>query len=129
MTPSPLDDLATQRANILTAIAALASLDELRDAEPSLIGRRSVLATMQRSLGSLDPEERRDAGALLQEARRGIEAALESRREELRGAERAVRLEADRLDLGDVVVSDVRWPVAAGHPGLVATTQRSLEDV
>jgi len=129
MTPAPLDDLATQRATILAAIAALTSLDELRDAEPSLVGRRSVLATLQRSLGSLDPGERRDAGALLQEARRDIEVALQSRREELRAGERSLRLEADRLDLGDVVVSDVRWPMAAGHPGLVATTQRSLEDV
>src|SRR5271169_518364 len=106
MTASPLDDLSTQKADILAAIVAISSLDELRDAEPSLVGRRSVLATLQRSLGSLAPEERRDAGAQLQEARREIEAALESRRGELRGAERAERLEADRLDLGDVVVSD-----------------------
>jgi phenylalanyl-tRNA synthetase alpha chain len=129
MTPSPLDDLATQKAAILAAIESVATLDELHDAEPALVGRRSALAALQRSLGSLAPEERRDAGARLQEARREVEAALGARRRLLSHAERAARLESDRLDLGDVVVPDVRWPVSAGHPGLVATTQRSLEDV
>ncbi len=129
MTPAPLDDLASQTAAILSAVAAVSSLDELRDAEPTLVGRRSALAILQRSLGSLEPDERRDAGARLQEARREVEAAIEARRHELHALERVARLEADRLDLGDVVVSEVRWPVAAGHPGLVAATQRSLEDV
>jgi phenylalanyl-tRNA synthetase alpha chain len=129
MTPSPLDELPDQTAQILGAIATLSSLDELRDAEASLVGRRSLLATLQRSLGSLEPEERRDAGARLQEARREVEAALEARRAVLSAESRAARLESDRLDLGDVVVSQVLWPVAPGHPGLVAATQRSLEDV
>ncbi|HVB71169.1 MAG TPA: phenylalanine--tRNA ligase subunit alpha [Acidimicrobiales bacterium] len=129
MTPSPLDDLATHQADILAVIESVATLDGLRDAEPSLVGRRSPLATLQRSLGSLAPEERRDAGARLQKARRVVEAALDARRRQLSHAERVARLESDRLDLGDVVIRDVRWPIAAGHPGLVAATQRSLEDV
>jgi phenylalanyl-tRNA synthetase alpha chain len=77
----------------------------------------------------LAPEERRDAGALLQEARREIEAAIAARRLELGAVERATRLERDRLDLGDVVVGAARVPLAPGHPGLVAATQRELEDV
>ena len=129
MTPSPLDDLDARTGELLALIEGLATLDELRDAEATLVGRRSPLATMQRSLGSLEPDERRDAGATLQEARRVVEAALAHRRAELAAADRAQRLEADRLDLGDVVVSDVAWRPAPGHPGLVATTQRALEDV
>ncbi len=33
------------------------------------------------------------------------------------------------MDLGDVVVGDVRWPASVGHPSLIAITQRELEDV
>jgi phenylalanyl-tRNA synthetase alpha chain len=33
------------------------------------------------------------------------------------------------LELGDVVVANVTWPIAPGHPSLVASTQRQLEDV
>src|SRR5487761_1426368 len=118
---SPLADLA--------AIDALSSLEELREAEAALTGRRSVLARLQRSLATLDPNARKEAGAALQEARRGVEAAFEDRRTLLADQARAARLEADRLDLGDVVVGAVRAPLAAGHPGLVASTQRALEDV
>ncbi|MGH9020161.1 MAG: phenylalanine--tRNA ligase subunit alpha, partial [Acidimicrobiales bacterium] len=58
-----------------------------------------------------------------------VERALETRRRDLGNVERLARLESDRLDLGDVVVSSVRVPLGAGHPGLVASTQRALEDV
>src|SRR5487761_2014033 len=126
---SPLADLAAQTAEVLAAIDALSSLEELREAEAALTGRRSVLARLQRSLATLDPSARKEAGAALQEARRGVEAALEARRTLLADQARAARLEADRLDPGDVVVGAVRAPLAAGHPGLVASTQRALEDV
>jgi phenylalanyl-tRNA synthetase alpha chain len=94
-----------------------------------ITGKRSILSALQKSFGALAPEERRDAGAELQEARRVVESALESRRHELSQRARAQVLLEDGLDLGDVVVRDVRWPASVGHPSLVALTQRELEDV
>jgi phenylalanyl-tRNA synthetase alpha chain len=129
MTSSPLANLATQKAELLSAITALETLDALREAEPSLTGKRSILSSLQKSLGSLEPDERRAGGALLQEARREVEAALEERRDVLTRAARTLALEADRLDLGDIVVNTVSVPTSWGHPNLVATTQRELEDV
>jgi len=129
MTPSPLANLAVQKAELLTSIAALETLEALREAEPTLTGKRSLLSSLQKSLGALEPDDRRDAGALLQEARREVEAALSERRDVLSRAARAASLEVDRLDLGDVVVGGVRVPTSLGHPNLVATTQRELEDV
>ncbi|HUX03864.1 MAG TPA: phenylalanine--tRNA ligase subunit alpha [Acidimicrobiales bacterium] len=129
MTSNPLASLAEQTASLLREVAALESLAALRDAESSITGKRSILATLQKSLGSLDPEERRSAGAQLQKVRREVEAALEERRALLGARERRQALEIDRLDLGDVMVGAVRWPLSNGHPGLVASTQRELEDV
>ncbi|HEY5437731.1 MAG TPA: phenylalanine--tRNA ligase subunit alpha [Acidimicrobiales bacterium] len=129
MTSSPLDNLADQTAELLATIARLTAIDQLREAEPSLTGKRSVLSSLQKSLGVLAPEDRRDAGARLQEARRVVEGALESRRAALTDEARAASLAGDRLDLGDVVVSNVTWPASVGHPSLVALTQRELEDV
>ena len=129
MSTSPLAQLAQQTDELLSSIAALATLDALREAEPVLTGKRSILSTLQKSLGSLEPDERKAAGAQLQEARRTIEDALKERRAVLVREERLVTLEADRLDLGDVVISAVPWSLSAGHPGLVALTQRELEDV
>jgi len=126
---SPLANLQSQTDELLATISSLATVDALREAEPFLTGKRSILSTLQKSLGALAPEERRDAGALLQEARRRVEASVEARRLELAREERALRLEADRLDLGDVVVGSITWPATIGHSSLVASTQRELEDV
>ena len=129
MATSPLDHLDDEISRLLAEISALASLDELIAAEATLTGRRSVLSTLQKSLGSLEPEERRTAGAQLQAARREVESALEVRRGLLEAQSRAQVLERDRLDLGDVVTEQVPWTTSVGHPGLVALTQRALEDV
>jgi phenylalanyl-tRNA synthetase alpha chain len=129
MTSSPLDNLADQTAELLATIAGLATIDQLREAEPTLSGKRSVLSTLQKSLGVLAPEDRKDAGARLQEARRVVEGALEARRVTLTNEARAESLAGDLVDLGDVVVSHVLWPASVGHPSLVAITQRELEDV
>jgi phenylalanyl-tRNA synthetase alpha chain len=129
MSPSPLAQLDQQTAELLSTIDALTSLDALRDAEATLIGKRSVLASLQKSLGSLEPEDRRAAGAELQEARRVVTTAFEERRRLLEREARLESLESDRLDLGDVVTHEVTWPLAPGHPSLVAITQRELEDV
>ena len=129
MTTSPLEDLEQQVAQLRTTIESLASLTALREAEPSLTGKRSIFSALQKSLGALAPEERGAAGAKLQEARREVERALEVRRLALSREARTERLELDRLDLGDVVVASLQWPLSTGHTGLVASTQRELEDV
>ena len=129
MSPDPLADLDATRDSLVTRIAAATTLADLRDAEPGIVGRRSPLSALQRSIGGLEPHARRDAGARLQEARRVVESALEQRRAALADVERRARLAGDALDLGDVVVSGVRVPLSAGHPSLVASTQRELEDV
>lgn len=126
---SPLDNLSEQTAELLTTIAAFDSLDALQEGEPFVTGKRSILSVLQKSLGQLDPEERKAAGATLQDARRTIEAALEQRRTLLAAMARSAALELDRLDLGDVVVSAVRVPYGVGSPGIVAKTQQELEDV
>src|ERR1035437_1189265 len=129
MTTSPLAQLTEQTAELLASIEALATIEALREAEASLTGKRSILSTLQKSLGALEPDARKAAGAELQEARRVVESALEARRMLLLRDARRASLEADHLDLGDVIVSDVHWPLSVGHPGLVALTQRELEDV
>ena len=129
MSSTPLANLADQTVELLAAIAGLESIEQLRAAESTITGKRSILSALQKSFGVLAPDERKDAGAKLQEARRVVESALDQRRLELSQLARAETLREDGLDLGDVVVGDVRWPASVGHPSLVAMTQRELEDV
>jgi phenylalanyl-tRNA synthetase alpha chain len=111
------------------AIAAAASTEALAEVETELLGKRSVLTRAHRTLGSLSPEERKEAGRRLNEVRARLEAQLAARRSELAGAERAAALRADRLDLTEVIPGAVRSAPARGHLHLVSQARAELEDV
>ena len=117
-------DLAALVADGLARVATVASVDDLRLLHTELVGKRSTLAGLGRALGSLDPEARRARGAALQDARARLEAALDERRRHLESTERAAALEADRLDLSEVMGGSSR-----GHIHLLAQTRDELEDV
>jgi len=108
----------------LEAVAAARSLDELKALQGELVGKRSSLAGLGRTLGGLEPEARRRLGAELQEARSRLEAAIDSRRSLLELSERAAALESDRLDLTEVLGGSSR-----GHLHLLTQTRDELEDV
>jgi phenylalanyl-tRNA synthetase alpha chain len=111
------------------AIAAASSTDALAQVETALFGKGSPLAAAQRSLGSLDPSERKEAGRRLYEARSALESRLHERRDELAADERAQLLVADRLDLTEVIPDQVTAPLRRGHLHLVTQARDELEDV
>jgi phenylalanyl-tRNA synthetase alpha chain len=119
-----LADVAAAEADGRARIDAAPSVEALRAVESEVVGRRSRLAALQQRLGSLPPEERRSRGRELNEARARLQAALDRRRAELEQAERRLRLEAERLDLTEVLPRP-----GPGHLHLVTQTQSELEDV
>ena len=130
MSPSPLAQLDQQTAELLSTIDALTSIDALREAEATITGKRSVLvvaaevARVPRARGA----PRRGCRATRSPScrhgrlRRRVDDCLEHE----------ARLQLSRaIDSISVTSSPQRvaWPLAPGHPGLVAITQRELEDV
>ena len=105
------------------------STDALAQVETELFGKRSALAGAHRSLGSLDPDARKEAGRQLHEARAALEELLAARRATLAEAERAALLAADRLDLTEVIPDQVTSPLSRGHLHLVSQARDELEDV
>lgn len=116
--------LAALVAEAERAIVAAGSLADLDAVEAATLGRRSALAARQRALASVPVELRPAAGRRLQEARAALEAAIAGRRRVLEEAERAARVEAERLDLTEVVGAS-----RLGHRHLVTQTLESLEDI
>ena len=123
---SDIAELVNQTESTIKEATSSAELDEVRTA---LLGKKSALALAQRALGSLDPEARKERGKQLQEARQAIEQQLADRRDSFIRDELAAAVEADRLDLTEVIVSEVRSPTARGHLHLVSQTRDELEDV
>lgn len=119
-----IQKLSEHESQAVADIAAAADLAALAEVKTALFGKSAPLTTAQRGLGSLPPEQRKDAGRSLNEIRRRIEERLEARGAELAEAERATRLQAERLDLTEVPTA-----TTAGHAHIVTQAWEELEDV
>jgi phenylalanyl-tRNA synthetase alpha chain len=74
-------------------------LASLERAQTEILGRKSPFSEIQRSLGTLDPDERRDVGKLANEARQTLNDAFEGKRAALDAVAETALLAADALDL------------------------------
>ncbi|HUY64187.1 MAG TPA: phenylalanine--tRNA ligase subunit alpha [Acidimicrobiales bacterium] len=124
--PRPDDDLDVDSAvaGADAAAAAARTMEDLRELEASLLGKRGLLTRAQRTLGALEPEQRRLAGARIAEGRRQVEEVLARRTEALRVEDRHLLLSEERLDLTEVLD-----PPRRGHLHIVQRTRDELEDV
>jgi phenylalanyl-tRNA synthetase alpha chain len=80
-------------------VSAAPSIEALEEAKVSVLGRKSRLSEVQRGLGSLDPDTRRDVGRRTNEVFAELREAIESRREELESGGDAALLERDAVDV------------------------------
>jgi len=111
------------------AIAGAPTSDDLARVETEFLGKRSALTRAHRTLGRLSPEARKEAGRRLNEVRERLVGQVAARRTELAEAERAQALQADRLDLTEVIPDTVLAPPSRGHLHLVTQARAELEDV
>lgn len=118
------DALPQYEEELLARIAAVSDARTLAEVHAEVTGRSSLLAELQKKLGSLPPEERKAAGQALHRVRQRTQEALSERRRDLENAERASRLAAERLDLTEIPNTPGR-----GHLHLVTQTRDRLEDL
>ena len=80
------------------AVAAAESLGDLDEVEAQLVGRRSPLAEVRRSLGSLPVEDRPVVGRRVKEVQEQLDRLISERRRGLERAEEDQLLAADAVD-------------------------------
>ncbi|MBI4259397.1 MAG: phenylalanine--tRNA ligase subunit alpha [Actinobacteria bacterium] len=83
----------------LAGIRSAGSLDELEAAQVAALGRKAPFSGVQRSLGSLPEEARREVGRRVNGVREALRSAVEERRVVLQEAEGRRLLESDRVDV------------------------------
>jgi phenylalanyl-tRNA synthetase alpha chain len=83
----------------LKLVTAATSMEELEQAEISVLGRKSPFSSVQRSLGALSEEDRRTVGQRTNEVREALRAAIAERRSLLDRERESRLLEAERIDL------------------------------
>jgi phenylalanyl-tRNA synthetase alpha chain len=118
------DELDRARAEGLAAFAAATDLGAIDAARTAHLGKSSALSLVQRTLGSLDPEERRTVGAAVNAVRDALNAAQATRRAVLEEQRDRVVLAAEAID----VTLPPRVPArGALHP--VTETMEAMLDV
>ena len=117
-------DLEALQAQGLQRYAEAATLEELDAARNDLTGRKGELTLVQRGLGQLGEDERRQLGAQVNAVRAALTQAEQQRRRELEEERDRVVLAAEALD----VTLPARVPKrGALHP--VAETMDAMVDV
>jgi phenylalanyl-tRNA synthetase alpha chain len=119
-----IDDITRISSAAPAQVDAAATLENLRDLEAELLGKKGSLSELKKGLAGLDPEGRREVGAALNVARDTISALIAGRRAELEAEARAVVLAAERLDLTERIGGPNR-----GSVHLVTQTWDRLVDV
>ncbi len=105
-------------------IVEASDLDALDEAERFFVGKKGELTQLKKTLGSLAEEDRRAAGQALNEAMAQIGDAAQTRRTALASAAEFDQLQAERLDL-----TEVMGDLQRGHLHLVTQARDRLEDV
>jgi phenylalanyl-tRNA synthetase alpha chain len=83
----------------LALIGRAVSMEELEQAEIAAFGRKSSFSQVQRSLGALPEEDRREVGRRANDVREALRRAIEDRSRTLEEAEERRLFEEDRVDV------------------------------
>lgn len=118
-----IDEISRHEQEARRRLTSATTLDELKVAETEVLGRRAPLSNLRQRLGSLSSEERRAAGKALNDALDSVAAVAAERRAALEEAERTEKLQAERIDLTEVLPGP-----QAGHLHLVTQAIEELED-
>lgn len=94
-----IDALRTLATEGLAAIRDAEDLDALGALKNRLVGKQGTISGFKRSLGAMDPEERKAFGQALNEHMAAIGQAIAKRHEALEVARDQIMLERERLDL------------------------------
>jgi len=111
-------------AAAVAEIDGAGDLDTLEALRPSLLGKKAPISLAKKDLGSMEPDQRKQAGQAINAARQNVEAAFAARHADLASAARAIALESERLDL-----TEFQKPSDAGHLHLITQARDRLEDV
>ncbi len=118
-----MEDLQGIVSRALAAFSAAGDAASLENAKARFLGKSGELTSLQSTLKSLSPEQKRAAGIAFNGAKQKIEAALEARRAELADQKLAARLSGQALD----VTLPARGAGRGGVHPVIRTWQRIEE--
>ncbi len=116
-----IEEILRQALNALVDVQDLKQLDQIR---VDYLGKKGLFTLQMKTLGKMEPEQRKQAGQIINQAKNQLQQALEKARTALQQAELAKRLEAEAVD---VTLPGRGHGVAGLHP--VTTTLRRIAQI
>ncbi len=94
-----MSDLDSLESEILASIDAAGTEAQLEDVRVAALGKKGSVSEKLKTLGKMTPEERQAMGPAINGLKARVTEALASRRDVLKEAALAAKLEADRVDV------------------------------
>ena len=94
-----LDQIEALGASLSARIATASSLDELEAVRVEALGKKGTVSAMLATLGSMSPEDRKDAGPKINGLKNGIQGQIDARAAQLKSAALDARLKAETVDI------------------------------
>ncbi len=116
-----IEEILRQALEALAGVQDLKQLDQIR---VDYLGKKGLFTLQMKTLGKMEPEQRKQAGQIINQAKNQLQQALEQARTALQQAELAKRLAAEAVD---VTLPGRGHGVAGLHP--VTTTLRRIAQI
>ena len=88
-----------QKTKLVASIHSASTLDELEDIRITALGKKGTITGLMKSLGSLDPDKRKEAGQLLNAIKEEVAGAIDVRKVTMEDAALETQLHRDRVDV------------------------------
>ncbi|HEY9042535.1 MAG TPA: phenylalanine--tRNA ligase subunit alpha [Rheinheimera sp.] len=85
--------------NALQAVAAATDIPTLETIRVEFLGKKGSITELLKSLGAMDPEQRKQAGAEINELKQKVQDALNTRRDLLQHEQLAAKLAQEQIDV------------------------------
>ncbi|MGB3807902.1 MAG: phenylalanine--tRNA ligase subunit alpha [Erythrobacter sp.] len=108
-----MTNFTSRKDAALAAIAAADTLDALEQERVAALGKKGWVSAQLKTLGTMSPDERKEAAPAIQALRGAIADAIDARRKELEASALEAQLESETIDL---TLPGPDMPTGSIHP-------------
>lgn len=94
-----MDNVDTLRSDLMTAITDAADTDALDTVRVSALGKKGSITQLMKTLGGMEPDQRKEAGQAINALKGEVASAIEARKSDLEMAELDARLMTEKVDI------------------------------
>ena len=116
-----MSNTALLKAELMAAIASAETLEQLETVRLNALGKKGQISTQLKALGTLAPDERRQAGLALNVIKEEIGVALADRQAKLKQVALADKLASENID--------VSLPARGETTGRIHPLSRTIEEI